>query len=86
MRGQRENLGGVLVQHCNVLDEDCNGSLGLGITCVVGRGGGREGEGEREKERGGGREGKGEREGERERGRVRGVSERVGIGELGEVE
>ena len=72
MRGQRENLGGVLVQHCNVLDEDCNGSLGLGITCMMGRGGRREGEEERGKERG--------------KGRVRGVSERVGVGELGEVE
>ena len=32
VRGKGENLGGVLVQHSNVLDEYCNGSLSLGIT------------------------------------------------------
>ena len=50
--GKGENLGGMFVQHCNVLDEYCNGSLSLGITWVVGRG--REERGER-RERGGNR-------------------------------
>ena len=63
MRGKGENLGGVLMQHCNVLDEYCNGSLSLGITCMIGRRGEREEEGER------GRERVERREGERGKGR-----------------
>ena len=36
MGGKGENLGGVLMQHRNVLDEYCNGSLSLGVTWVMG--------------------------------------------------
>ena len=31
VRGQGEHLGGMLMQHCNVLEENSNGSLGLTV-------------------------------------------------------